>query len=106
MSSAMSDRAFLRVTALAAVEAPEGEAEERAVTAARKVLGVYGKKVVGIAREREAPPASGTAGSPARSPLRQDEPRPGLAEGAALELAPERATRLVLAPRVLPGLSD
>ena len=100
-SDEMSDRAFLRMTELASVAAPEGEAETRAVLAARKVLGAYTEEVVELAgdRDRLAFPAPTPAGPSCA--LRADERREGLPGGAALALAPEAEAGLLLGPRVL-----
>lgn len=97
----MSDRAFLRMTELASVAAPEGEAETRAVLAARKVLGAYTEEVVELARDREHESSPASTPADASCPLRADERREGLPEGAALGLAPEEGARLLLVPRVL-----
>ena len=97
----MSDRAFLRMTELASVSAPEGEAETRAVLSARKVLGAYAQEVVELAQGRERDASSDLAQPATACPLRADEPAEGLADGAALELAPERGHRLLQVPRVL-----
>ena len=97
----MSDRAFLRMTKLASVAAPEGEAETRAVIAARKVLGAYTQEVVELAQGQKRDSSSALSQSGAVCPLRADEQVDGLPEGAALELAPKRGDRLLHVPRVL-----
>lgn len=97
----MSERAFLRMTELASVAGPVGEAETRAVLAARKVLGAYTREVVELAQDGQRDPAADPTGPGTACPLRTDEPTEGLPEGTALELAPERGNRLLHVPRVL-----
>lgn len=97
----MSDRAFLRMTELAAVSAPEGDAETRAVLSARKVLGAYTREVVQLAQGQEGDSLADPDPSATACPLRADEPTEGLPAGDALELAPERGNRLLHVPRVL-----
>ncbi|MCY4628790.1 MAG: hypothetical protein OXE58_14660 [Acidobacteria bacterium] len=97
---------FFRVAALASVAPPEGEIRTRNFRAARKVLGTYTLQVVETARsEGDARPGD-SAGEEAACPLRPDEPRDGLPDGKAFELAPERGERFIQVPRVLGGASS
>ena len=103
MADGIESDGFFRIAALASVEPPEGETRNRNLLAARKVLGTYTLQVVETA-SRDTPPEPGeTSGEGAACPLRPDEPRAGLPDGKALELAPECGERFVQVPRVLGG---
>lgn len=103
MADGIESDEFFRIAALASVAPPEGETRTRNLLAARKVLGTYALRVVETARgDAEAQPG-GASGEGAACPLRPDEPRDGLPDGKALELAPERGERFVQVPRVLGG---
>ena len=103
MADGIKSDEFFRVAALASVAPPEGEIRTRNLLAARKVLGTYTLQVVETARsDAEARPGDSSGEGPT-CPLRPDEPRDGLPDGQAFELAPERGERFVQVPRVLGG---
>ena len=103
MADGIKSDEFFRIAALAALAPPEGETRTRNLRAARKVLGTYTLQVVETARgDAEAQPGSPAGEGPA-CPLRPDEPRDGLPDGKAFELAPERGAHFVQVPRVLGG---
>lgn len=103
MADGINSDEFFRVAALASVAPPEGEIRTRNFRAARKVLGTYTLQVVETARSEGDPQSGDSSAGEAACPLRPDEPREGLPDGAAFELAPQRGERFVQVPRVLGG---
>lgn len=103
MADGINSDEFFRVAALASVAPPEGKIRTRNFQAARKVLGTYTLQVVETARSEGDPQSGDSSAREAACPLRPDEPREGLPDGAAFELAPERGERFVQVPRVLGG---
>lgn len=106
MADGINSDEFFRVAALASVAPPEGEIRTRNFRAARKVLGTYTLRVVETARSEGDARSGDPSGEEAACPLRPDEPREGLPDGKAFELAPERGERLIQVPRVLGGGSS
>ncbi len=103
MADGIESDEFFRIAALASVAPPEGETRTRNLLAARKVLGTYTSRVVETARREPEAQPGGSSGDGAACPLRPDEPREGLPDGKAFELAPERGERFVQVPQVLGG---
>ena len=103
MADGIKSDEFFRIAALASVAPPEGETRTRNLLAARKVLGTYTLQVVETARGDAQAQPGGSSGEGTACPLRPDEPRDGLPDGKAFELAPERGERFVQVPRVLGG---
>lgn len=103
MADGINSDEFFRVAALASVAPPEGETRTRNFRAARKVLGTYTLQVVETARSEGGARSGDSSGEEAACPLRADEPRAGLPDGKAFELAPEKGERLIQVPRVLGG---
>ena len=106
MADGINSDAFFRIAALAAVAPPEGTTRTRNFAAARKVLGVYTRQVVESAKEDARAPSGSALGEEGACPLRADEPRDGLPDGTAFELAPQRGERLIQVPRVLGGATS
>lgn len=106
MADGINSDEFFRVAALASVAPPEGEIRSRNFRAARTVLGNYTLQVVETARSEGDARSGHSSGEGTACPLRPDEPRDGLPDGAAFELAPERGQRLIQVPRVLGGGSS
>ena len=92
----MEPTEFSQLVALAALAVPADPEERDAFAKASELLDEFGGQV-------ERDPASGGASAHARAgaPLRPDEPRGCLPEGAVLAAAPESGERLVLVPRIL-----
>ncbi|MDE2972549.1 MAG: hypothetical protein OXU35_09615 [Acidobacteriota bacterium] len=103
MADGINSDEFFRVAALASVAPPAGEVRTRNFRAARKVLGTYTLQVVETARSEVETQSGDSSAGEGACPLRPDEPREGLPDGAAFELAPERGERFVQVPRVLGG---
>jgi hypothetical protein len=103
VADGINSDAFFRTAALAAVAPPEGTTRTRNFAAARKVLGAYTRQVVESARDSADTPSGTALPEEAACPLRADEPREGLPDGKAFELAPQRGERLIQVPRVLGG---
>ena len=103
MADGIKSDEFFRIAALASVAPPEGETRTRNLLAARKVLGTYAQQVVQTARTDAGAQPGALSREGRACPLRPDEPRDGLPDGRAFELAPERGERFVQVPRVLGG---
>ena len=92
---------FLRIAELSSIAPPESGAKMQKFLAAREVLWGYALRVIRLAENQSgnSPPGLGPAAKVC--PLRSDEPRDGLAEGEAFDLAPEEGNRFIRVPRVL-----
>ncbi len=106
----MDENEFLGIAELASLAVPQDPKDREAFWKARTVLRAFARRVTRMSEATRTPSGSPLAGSPlagspltgqAPCPLRPDDPRGGLPEGAAFEIAPETGERLIQVPRIL-----
>ena len=96
----MDENEFLGIAELASLAVPHDPKDREAFSKARTVLRAFSRRVTRMSEAGRTPSGSQAAGK-ASCPLRPDEPKGGLPEGAAFEIAPESGERLIQVPRVL-----
>ena len=106
----MDENEFLGIAELASLAVPQDPKDREAFWKARTVLRAFARRVTRMSEATRTASGSPLAGSPlagspltsqAPCPLRPDDPKGGLPEGAAFEIAPETGARLIQVPRVL-----
>ncbi len=96
----MDENEFLGIAELASLAVPHDPKDREAFWQARTVLRAFARRVTRMSDATRTPSGSPRAGQ-ASCPLRPDDPKGGLPEGAAFEIAPETGERLIQVPRVL-----
>ncbi len=101
----MDENEFLGIAELASLAVPQDPKDREAFWKARILLRAFARRVTRMSEATRTASGSPLAGSPLTSqapcPLRPDDPKGGLPEGAAFEIAPETGARLIQVPRVL-----
>ena len=121
----MDENEFLGIAELASLAVPQDPKDREAFWKARTLLRAFARRVTRMSEATRTASGSPLAGSPlagsplagsplagsplagspltgqAPCPLRPDDPKGGLPEGAAFEIAPETGARLIQVPRVL-----